>query len=100
MSMPRMAASLATVSIALSGCSRSDLDRCIDSQMAVWKQQEQSYQDELKNYKPPPDDNETVNIGGLNIDPHMLPPLGNPGTKEEAEAQANLRCGKIYAKGN
>jgi len=64
MSMPRMAARLATVSIALSGCSRSDLDRCIDSQMAVWKQQEQSYQDELKNYKAPPDDNETVNIGG------------------------------------
>ena len=93
-------ASLAAISTTLSGCSKSDLDRCIDDQMAVWKQQEQSYQEQMKNYTPPASENRTVNVGGVEIDPSMLPPLGNPGTKEEAEARANLQCGKVYAKGS
>jgi len=89
----------AVASIFLVGCSKSDLDRCIDDQMAVWSQREQTYQDEVKNYKPPAETQPTVNVGGLSIDPNMLPAFNNdPGTKEEAEARADLQCGKIYGK--
>jgi len=101
MRMPRSPALFAAVSMALSGCSKSDLDRCIDSQMAVWKQQQQSYEEQVKNFKPPYSDAEAaVNVGGLELDRNVLAYPQSPGTKEEAEAKANLRCGKIYARGD
>lgn len=99
MHMPRLAANFAVVSLILSGCSQSDLDRCIDSQMAVWKQEQKSYE-ELVKLEPQYGDNETVNIGGVEVDKRFLGGPRSPGTKEEAEAQAILRCGKIYAKAN
>lgn len=98
-------------SLTLSGCSRSDLDRCIDSQMAAWKQQHEEYEKSAKEDTPSPQAaaqytqqyNEGVNSGGyLPVDPSLLPAftIGDSRTKEEAEAQANLQCGKIYAKRN
>jgi hypothetical protein len=96
--MLTMAVTFAVVSAIVSGCSQSDLNRCIDSQMAVWQQKERTYEDQIKNYRPRYRDDETVVIGGVEVRKNALAYPANPGTKEEAEARANLRCGKIYAK--
>lgn len=100
MRMLKIGVQIAAIALILAGCSKSDLDRCIDSQMAVWKQDNRSYEDRMKGYEPPYADDEMVNIGGVEIKRNIMVYPTGPGTKEEAEARANLRCGKIYAKNN
>lgn len=83
-----MAGLLAGAYLFFSGC-QSDLDRCIDSQMAVWEQKRDKYEEFQRNHDPSKD--VTVNIGGM---PMTFSGGEYPGTEEEARARAYLRCGK------
>lgn len=92
------ALALSAATLLLSGCGRSDLDRCIDTQMAVWQKDEDAYlkTDEAKS--PPSCDTSELNVAAGVFPPGCLPSYLNPGSKENAEAKANLECGKVYAK--
>src|SRR3546814_11431768 len=90
-------AGFATAAMLLSGCSKSDLDRCIDSQMAVWEQDHAEYEEKVARWEPRYAEDDTVAIGGVEIPKNTLSYPSSPGTREEAEARANMRCGRIYA---
>lgn len=100
MPLIRTSASMAAAALMLTGCSKSDLDRCIDSQMAVWEQKQEDYEEQVQNHTPAYAEGETVIIAGVEVSRNALSYPSSPGTSEEAEARANLRCGKVYAGNN
>jgi hypothetical protein len=94
--------------LVISGCSRSELDRCIDTQMASWQQKHDAYEPIAESFRKSRNERlqsshseplETDTGGVPHIDPDLLPPPGDPGPKEQAAAEANLRCGKVYGNG-
>ena len=86
--------SLALV-VTLAGCSNSELNNCIEDQMAVWQERSDHYNSLPEQV----DDGSTVTLDGVEV-PTVLMGRGvrDPGTEAEARARANLRCGKVYAR--
>ena len=84
---------------ALSGCSKSDLDRCIDSQMAAWEERDRSYQKQMEALNQREPNGETVMIGNVAVPADLLGAPPSPGTRENAEASAIIRCGRVFADG-
>lgn len=90
----RCIGSLALV-VSLAGCGNSELDNCIEDQMAVWQERSDQYE----SMPEPVDDGSTVTLDGVEV-PTVLMGKGmrHPGTEAEARANANLKCGKIYGR--
>lgn len=91
--------SIPFVLVAIVGCTQSDLDRCIDSQVAVWEQQMDDYGKLTAIPRADPyDPNDRFMVGNVEVSGEVMNSLGrprHPGTREEAEAQAILRCGDV-----
>jgi hypothetical protein len=89
-----------------SGCSKTDVQRCVDDQMQAWEQRNEVYQQSLVDHPRPapalapattPTANSNAYTGGLApIDPDLLPDPLDPGPKAQAKANASLVCGRAY----
>lgn len=90
-----------TIVLILSGCSQSELDRCIASQMNAWEQDRIAYENAMESRVDLHEPDSRHMIGNVEVSGDVLNSLGaprSPGTREEAMARANLECGEVYAR--
>lgn len=91
-----MAVAVLSALSAVSGCSKSEVEVCIDDQMAVWAERDKTYKAALDAM--PANDDGHVEIDGVKVPKKLMGPgVRNPGTELEARARANIRCGRAYS---
>jgi hypothetical protein len=84
----------AAIFFALVGCGRSDLDKCVDSQVAAWRIDHDRDVRSAENFDP--NDKTTVDIGGVAVPRNLLGASTPIVDEKHAEAAARLTCGKVY----